>query len=51
MASTVDGRRRFYRLTIEPLPEVLAWVMPYHRVWSTSLDRLAGVLVDEEKPS
>jgi DNA-binding transcriptional ArsR family regulator len=49
--STVDGRRRVYRLALEPLPDVLAWVMPYHQVWSTSLDRLAGVLADEEKQS
>ena len=36
---TVDGKRRVYRLAEDPLPAVLAWVTPYHRTWSRSLDR------------
>ena len=27
----VDGRRRVYRLTVDPLRDVLAWVEPYRR--------------------
>jgi DNA-binding transcriptional ArsR family regulator len=44
----VDGKRRVYRLARDPLPTVLAWVTPYHRKWSMSLDRL-GDLIDEEQ--
>lgn len=44
----VEGKRRIYRLAQDPLPAVLAWVTPYHRKWSTSLDRLAD-LIDEEQ--
>jgi DNA-binding transcriptional ArsR family regulator len=43
-----DGKRRVYRLADDPLPAVLAWVTPYHRKWSMSLDRL-GDLIDEEQ--
>jgi DNA-binding transcriptional ArsR family regulator len=45
---TVDGKRRVYRLAEDPLPSVLAWVTPYHRRWSASLDRLSQ-LVEEEQ--
>ncbi len=44
----VDGKRRIYQLAEDPLPAVLAWVTPYHRKWSMSLDRLAD-LIDEEQ--
>jgi DNA-binding transcriptional ArsR family regulator len=44
----VDGKRRVYRLARDPLPTVLAWVTPYHRKWSMSLDRL-GDLIEEEQ--
>ena len=44
----VDGKRRVYRLADDPLPAVLAWVTPYHRKWSRSLERLSQ-LMDEEK--
>ena len=45
---TVEGKRRIYRLAEDPLPAVLAWVTPYHRKWTMSLDRLAD-LIDEEQ--
>ena len=48
VASTVSGKRRIYRLNRDPLPEVLAWVTPYYRMWSTSLDRLENALHKEE---
>jgi DNA-binding transcriptional ArsR family regulator len=41
---TVDGKRRVYRLAEDPLPAVLAWVTPYHRNWSRSLDRLSQLV-------
>lgn len=44
----VEGKRRIYQLAQDPLPAVLAWVTPYHRKWSMSLDRLAD-LIDEEQ--
>jgi DNA-binding transcriptional ArsR family regulator len=44
----VDGKRRIYRLADDPLPAVLAWVTPYHRKWSTSLDRLADLIEEEQ---
>jgi DNA-binding transcriptional ArsR family regulator len=41
---TVVGKRRVYRLAENPLPAVLAWVTPYHRKWSSSLDRLSELV-------
>ena len=41
---TVDGKRRVYRLSEDPLPAVLAWVTPYHRKWPRSLDRLSQLI-------
>jgi DNA-binding transcriptional ArsR family regulator len=45
---TIDGKRRVYRLADDPLPAVLAWVTPYHRKWTSALDRLSR-LIDEEQ--
>ncbi len=44
----VAGKRRVYHLAEDPLPEVLAWVTPFHRKWSMSLDHLTR-LIDEEQ--
>ncbi|AFM15367.1 putative transcriptional regulator [Mycolicibacterium chubuense NBB4] len=44
----VAGKRRVYHLADDPLPEVLAWITPFHRKWSMSLDHLAR-LIDEEQ--
>lgn len=44
----VTGKRRVYHLADDPLPAVLAWVTPYHRAWSRSLDRLNQLI--EEQP-
>ena len=35
-----DAQRRLYRVQPAPLAEVAAWLEPYRRMWSTSLDRL-----------
>jgi DNA-binding transcriptional ArsR family regulator len=48
VTATVAGRRRVYRLSGDPLPDVLAWVTPYQRMWTASFDRLAQALDDEE---
>jgi DNA-binding transcriptional ArsR family regulator len=45
----VDGKRRVYRLADDPLPAVLAWVTPYHRKWSRSLDRLSELINEEQQ--
>lgn len=47
--SEVAGKRRIYRLTDQPLPDVLAWVQPYTERWRTSFDRLAEALNEEER--
>ncbi|KAB2344702.1 ArsR/SmtB family transcription factor [Actinomadura rudentiformis] len=35
-----DAQRRWYRLCPEPLAEVDAWLAPYRRMWTHSLDAL-----------
>ena len=35
-----DAQRRLYRLRPEPLTEIDAWLAPYRRLWSRSLDKL-----------
>jgi DNA-binding transcriptional ArsR family regulator len=35
-----DAQRRWYRLRLEPLVELDAWLAPYRRLWSGSLDKL-----------
>lgn len=47
--SEVAGKRRIYRLTDRPLPDVLAWVKPYVDRWSASFDLLAEALDEEER--
>ena len=43
-----DAQRRYYGLRPEPLGEIDAWLAPYRRLWSTSLDKLERHL--EEHP-
>ena len=42
--ATVVGKRRVYRLSADPLPDVLAWVLPYQQLWAASFDRLGRAL-------
>jgi DNA-binding transcriptional ArsR family regulator len=35
-----DAQRRLYRLRLEPLVELDAWLEPYRRMWSERLDAL-----------
>jgi DNA-binding transcriptional ArsR family regulator len=44
----VDGQRRLYRLRLEPLLELDAWLEPYRQMWRTSLDRLEAHLTEGE---
>ena len=48
VSARVEGKRRVYRLAADPLPDVLAWVAPYYRMWTASLDRLEDALDQEE---
>jgi DNA-binding transcriptional ArsR family regulator len=43
-----DAQRRLYRLRPDPLAEVDAWLAPYRRLWTRSLDALGQHL--EEHP-
>ena len=38
--STVDAQRRLYRLRVEPLREVDAWLAQFRRFWSAHVDAL-----------
>jgi len=35
-----DAQRRLYRLRLEPLAEIDAWLAPYRALWTASLDAL-----------
>ncbi len=41
-----DAQRRLYRLRPEPLAEMDAWLTPYRRLWTRSLDELEQHLED-----
>ena len=43
-----DAQRRLYRVRPEPLAELDAWLAPYRRLWTQSLDKLEKHL--EENP-
>jgi DNA-binding transcriptional ArsR family regulator len=47
VTATIAGKRRVYRLAADPLPDVLAWVLPYQEAWAASFDRL-GRALDEQ---
>lgn len=36
----VDAQRRLYRIRPEPLADLDAWLAPYRKLWTASLDRL-----------
>jgi DNA-binding transcriptional ArsR family regulator len=42
----IDAQRRIYRLRLEPLAEVDAWLAPYRALWSGALDALDRHLED-----
>ena len=44
----VAGKRRIYRLTEQPMPDVIAWVSHYARFWNERFDRLAKGLEELE---
>jgi DNA-binding transcriptional ArsR family regulator len=40
VAVRADAQRRLYRVRPEPLADLDAWLEPYRKLWSKSLDRL-----------
>jgi DNA-binding transcriptional ArsR family regulator len=51
--STVDAQRRLYRLKLEPLQEVDAWLRQFRRFWSAHVDALERHLdrMDQSTPT
>lgn len=43
-----EGRQRFFRADPRQLEEVLEWVSRYRSFWSGRLDRLEGLLAEDE---
>jgi DNA-binding transcriptional ArsR family regulator len=35
-----DAQRRLYRIRLDPLAEIDAWLAPYRRLWNAHLDAL-----------
>ena len=48
--STVDAQRRLYRLKLEPLQEVDAWLAPFRQFWSAHVDALERHLDQMDEP-
>jgi DNA-binding transcriptional ArsR family regulator len=44
----VDAQRRVYELRPAPLAEIDAWLAPYRRMWTASLDALEMHLEERE---
>ena len=46
----VDAQRRLYRLRLEPLQEIEAWLAPFRQLWSAHIDALERHLdrIDQE---
>ncbi len=49
--STVDAQRRQYRLKLEPLQEVDAWLAPFRAFWSAHVDALERHLDRMDQPT
>lgn len=39
-----EGRHRFYRVTGEPMLDLIDWLTPYERFWRGRMTALGGVL-------
>ena len=51
VVARVDRQQRLYRLDPRPLRELDAWLEPYRRFWSASLDRLDDHLAAKRTPA
>ena len=49
VTATIAGKRRVYRLSADPLPDVLAWMLPYEQLWAASFDRLGRALGEQAR--
>ena len=49
--ATIDAQRRVYRVRLEPLQEVDAWMAPFRRHWSAHVDALERHLDRTTTPS
>ena len=49
--STVDAQRRLYRLKLEPIQEIDAWLAPFRRFWSAHVDALERHLDRMDQPA
>jgi DNA-binding transcriptional ArsR family regulator len=49
VTATIAGKRRVYRLAADPLPDVLAWMLPYQQLWAASLGQLSRALDDQAR--
>jgi DNA-binding transcriptional ArsR family regulator len=47
VAPSRSGRHRFYRLTVEPLKAVDAWLNRYRMFWTNNLDHLKSFVEQE----
>jgi DNA-binding transcriptional ArsR family regulator len=47
--SRIEAQRRLYRLRLEPLMELDAWLVPFRRFWSAQVDLLERHLDKMEK--
>ena len=45
-----DGQRRLYRIRLEPLMDLDAWLEPYRVMWRESLDKLERHLSEPSPP-
>jgi DNA-binding transcriptional ArsR family regulator len=52
VSSRVDAQRRLYRIKLEPLMEIDAWLAPFRRYWSAHVDALERHLdrMDQSTP-
>ncbi|HLK17068.1 MAG TPA: metalloregulator ArsR/SmtB family transcription factor [Fimbriimonadaceae bacterium] len=49
--ASVDAQRRLYRLKLDPLREVEAWLAPFRRMWSAHMDALERHLETMDDPT
>ena len=45
-----EAQRRLYRIRLQPLAELDAWLEPYRRLWNERLDLLERHLKERRKP-
>jgi len=45
-----EAQRRLYRIRLQPLAELDAWLEPYRRLWNERLDLLERHLKERPKP-